>query len=311
MMRFTAFLIGLAIAASPGLAQPVPVTEQVIVTAPKQRPEDALNHFIIAHAAPTPALGKIGRWKTGICPVTIGLPAKFDTFITQRIIRVAMLAGVPLDSHEPCRPNIAVLATDKPQALLDYVRLKRPALLGFHYRAHTQALATMRLPIQAWYSTATEDFDGFISADMPSGDMGYGLMSADSAGASARGFDLAAFNVARVSGSRATGDGLQSQFTTAIVVIDTSRIAGQQIGALADYIAMLALSQAPSYDGCQAVPTITNLMAAGCGDGMKPAGLTDIDATYLRGLYRMDAGRSYLGERSSIAYEMKKDLGGY
>jgi hypothetical protein len=59
------------------------------------------------------------------------------------------------------------------------------------------------------------------------------------------------------------------------------------------------------------VPTINNLMAAGCAAEMKPAALTDIDATYLRGLYKMNAGSSYLGQRSSIAFEMKKDLGGY
>jgi hypothetical protein len=93
--------------------------------------------------------------------------------------------------------------------------------------------------------------------------------------------------------------------------VDTNRIAGQTIGALADYIAMLALSQAQTYDDCQPVPTITNLMSSGCSDGMKPDTITDIDATYLRGLYKMDAGRTLLGERGSIAYAMKKELGGY
>jgi hypothetical protein len=301
MTRITG-LLAFLIAALPAWAQdaPAPPVEHVIVTAPAQRPEDALNQFIISHAAPSPALGKVSRWKTGICPVTIGLPDKYNQYITQRIIRVAMMAGVPLDHHEPCRPNVAVLATDQPQALLDFVREKRPALLGFHYRPHTQALATVRLPIQAWYSTATEDFDGFISADLPSSDLGYGVMST-----------LGETRLMHVTGNRAIGDGLKSEFTTAIVVVDTTKIAGQEIGALGDYIAMLALSQAPSYDACQAVPTITNLMAPSCAAALKPEGLTDIDATYLRGLYKMDAGRSYLGERSSIAFEMKKDLGGY
>ncbi len=69
--------------------------------------------------------------------------------------------------------------------------------------------------------------------------------------------------------------------------MDTQEIAGLQIGALADYIAMLALSQGQSYDTCQSVPTITNLMASGCAADMKPAALTDIDRTYLRGLYKM------------------------
>jgi hypothetical protein len=273
--------------------------ENVIVTAPKQRPEKALNSFIIGHAAPSPLLGKIARWKTGICPVTVGLPDKFNLYITQRIVRVAMTAGAPLDSSVPCRPNIVVLATPEPQKLLDFIRQKRKALLGFHYRPQAQRIATMTLPVQAWYSTATEDFHGLISADLPTGDLGYGVMST-------LGY-LARYNT---SGSR-LGDGLKSEFTTAVIIVDTNKIAGQEIGPLADYIAMLALSQGQYYDVCQEIPTITNLMATGCGGDMKPAALTDIDVTYLRGLYKMDAGTSFMGERGSIAYEMKKDLGGY
>jgi len=304
--RFTVLLAALA----PGLifaftasaeqpAAPQSAVESVIVTAPALRSEKALDNFVIGHTAPSPFLGKIARWKTGICPVTVGLPDKFNLFITQRIIRVAMAVGVPLDSHEPCRPNVAVLATPEPQKLLDFIRQKRVALLGFHYRPQAMRLATMTLPIQAWYSTATEDFWGLIEADLPNGDLGYGVMST-----------LGNIHRFHVSGAR-TGDGLKSEFTTAVIVVDTNKIVGQEIGPLADYIAMLALSQASSYDTCQDVPTITNLMASGCGADMKPAAMTDIDMTYLRGLYRMDAGSSFLGQRGSIAYEMKKDLGGY
>jgi len=304
--RFTVLLAALA----PGLifaftasaeqpAAPQSAVESVIVTAPALRSEKALDNFVIGHTAPSPFLGKIARWKTGICPVSVGLPDKFNLFITQRIIRVAMAVGVPLDSHEPCRPNVAVLATPEPQKLLDFIRQKRVALLGFHYRPQAMRLATMTLPIQAWYSTATEDFWGLIEADLPNRDLGYGVMST-----------LGNLHRFHVSGAR-TGDGLKSEFTTAVIVVDTNKIVGQEIGPLADYIAMLALSQASSYDTCQDVPTITNLMASGCGADMKPAAMTDIDMTYLRGLYRMDAGSSYLGQRGSIAYEMKKDLGGY
>jgi hypothetical protein len=297
---FALLLAGLGFAATAS-AQPqgTPV-ESVIVTAQKQRPEEALNQFIIVHAAPSPALGKIARWKTGICPLAIGLSPKFNQFITQRLIRVAMLAGAPLDSSEPCRLNILILATSQPQDVLDFVRTKRPALLGFHYRSQSARIAAMHLPIQAWYSTATEDFHGLVAADIPNGDLGYGVMSTTGA---PRGVN--------VSGNRAIGDGLKSELTTAIVLVDAGKIGGKEIGALADYVAMLALSQAQSYEDCQPVPTITNLMASGCAEGTRPDGITDIDATYLRGLYKMDAGRSLLGERSSIAYEMKKELGGY
>jgi hypothetical protein len=280
-------------------APPSPAIENVIVTEPRLRTERALDNFIIAHAARSPFLGKIARWKTGICPLTIGLPERFNLYVTQRIIKMAMASGAPLSRDEPCRPNVVVLATPEPQKLLDFIRDKRPALLGFHYRPQAQRIATMSLPVQAWYSTATEDAWGFISADLPSGDLGYGVMST-----------LGYQRQFHVSGMR-TGDGLKSEFTTAVVILDTGKIGGQEIGPLADYIAMLALSQGQYYGTCQDVPTITNLMAPDCGAQMKPAAITDVDMTYLRGLYNMNTGGSYMGERASIEWEMKKDLGGY
>jgi hypothetical protein len=285
-------------------AEPAPEigVENVIVTAPALRTERALENFIIAHSAPTPWLGKIARWKKGICPLTVGLSPRLNLYISQRILRVAVMTGAPLDKGETCRPNILVVATDQPQALLDFVSTKRPALLGFHYKSQRQRIATMTLPVQAWYSTATEDFRGFISGDLPSWDLGYGVMSSS--------FGTLGFGSTSVSGSR-VGDGLKSELTTAIILLDQGKITGQQIGPLADYIAMLALSQGQSYDTCQNVPTINNLMATGCAAEMKPAALTDIDATYLRGLYKMDAGKSFLGQRGSISFEMKKELGGY
>jgi len=282
---------------APGIA-----VENVIVTAPALRTERALDNFIIAHSKPTQWLGKIARWKNGICPLAVGLSPQLNLYISQRIIRVAMMTGAPLDKGETCRPNILVIATDQPQAFLDFMSTKRPALLGAHYISQRQKIATMTLPVQAWYSTATEDFRGFISGDLPSWDLGYGVMSAS--------YPSMGFANTYTSGSR-TGDGLKSQLTTAVILVDKQKIVGQEIGPLADYIAMLALSQGQSYDTCQDVPTINNLMAANCAAELKPAALTDIDATYLRGLYKMDAGQSYRGERSSIVFEMKKELGGY
>ncbi len=307
--RLAAFAAPLVLASTVSaqpLAEPSNDTvDNVIVTAPRLRPEKALDSFIIAHAKASPALGKISRWSDGVCPITIGLPAKFNQYVTQRIIRVAMTAGAPLAPAEPCRTNVIVLATPQPQALLDFVRTKRPELLGFHYKSRAVRHATMKLPVQAWYSTATEDARGFIQADLPqlSFEMGELLASQVGGGVMTSG-------TRRVTGNR-TGDGLKSQFTTAIIIVDTTKIAGQEIGPISDYIAMLALSQGQYYDVCQDIPTITNLMAAGCGPEMKPVALTDIDVTYLRGLYRMSPGLSYVGQRGSIAFNMKKTLGGY
>jgi len=273
--------------------------ESVIVTAPKDRPEKQLDDFIIAHAAPSPYLRKIARWKNGICPLTVGLSPELNMYVNQRILRVAVAVGAPLDSKEPCHPNIIVAATPQPQAVLDMVREKRPVLLGYHYTSREKQLATMTRTVQAWYSTATEDFYGIVQPDGG----GYNLAAMDAMR------ELGLFSV-HVSGSR-VGDGLKSQFTTAMILVDSSKIGGQPIGPLADYIAMLALGQGQYYDECQPVPTITNFTAPKCDSPMKPAGLTDIDMTYLRGLYHMSPGGSYMLERAHIAFAMKKELGGY
>jgi hypothetical protein len=279
---------------APGMA-----TESVIVTAPAARPEKALDNFIISHAAPSALLGKVARWKTGICPITIGLTPKLNLYVTQRIIRVAMMAGTPLDSKEPCKPNISVLATPHPQELLDMLRTKHGALLGFHYMSKAKDVATMRYPVQAWYSTATEDYWGFIQADEPG--LHFGKIMPKIEGMN---------SILHVSGFHGM-DGLKSQFATAIIIVDTKKIVGQQIGPLADYIAMLALSQVQSYDACQELPSITNLLASGCSNDTKPSALTDVDVAYLRGLYKAEAGATFVGERGAIAFEMKKNLGGY
>ena len=282
----------------------VDAVDNVIGTAPRLRPEKALDGFIIAHAKATQTIDKIARWRTGLCPITIGLPPKFNQYVTQRIIRVAMTAGAPLDPKEPCQPNVIGLATAQPQALMDLVRVKRPGLLGFHYRPRRARLAAMSLPIQAWYSTATEDARGFLYYDLPSQLFDGGFSPTDPV----QGFS--GWDGFRVSGNR-TDDGLKSQFTTALIVVDTNKIAGQEIGPLSDYIAMLALSQGQYYETCQDIPSITNLLASNCGPEMKPMALTDIDVTYLRGLYRMNVGSSYIGQRAAIAFQMKKTLGGY
>ena len=305
--RLAALTAPVVVAAS-AVAQPLPeprndVVENVIVTAPRLRPEKALDNFIIAHAKASGPDRRIARWRDGICPVAVGMPAQFNQYVQQRIIRVAMTAGAPLAADEPCRPNVVVIATPEPQALLDTIREKAPGMLGFHYRPRAKQIATMKLPIQAWYGTVTEDYRGWIFRDYPSMPVGF-------EGANLLPTSRLLPDGMSVSGNR-TGDGLKSLFAFSLIIVDSKRIAGQEIGPLSDYIAMLALAQGQYYDVCQDIPSITNLMAPNCAPEMKPVSLTDIDVTYLRGLYRMTPGLSYVSQRGSIAHRMKQDLGGY
>jgi hypothetical protein len=62
------------------------------------------------------------------------------------------------------------------------------------------------------------------------------------------------------SGSR-INNGLSNGFFNVVIVAEPGRLYDYEIGALADYITMLALSQPASLDACQVLPSISNMLA--------------------------------------------------
>jgi hypothetical protein len=114
-------------------------------------------------------------------------------------------------------------------------------------------------------------------------------------------------HAASVTGSR-LGDGLRSTYYNVIIVVNPDKLVDYEMGSLADYIALLALTQLNSLDTCQQLPSIVNMLASGC-DG-KVNALTDSDLAYLRGLYKMSPDRTLRTQQDEIAYQMKEILGG-
>jgi hypothetical protein len=102
--------------------------------------------------------------------------------------------------------------------------------------------------------------------------------------------------------------GLQSQFQSVLVMADTSKLAGRDLRAVSDYIAVLALTQAKAVDGCRDLPSITELLSPDCPDSQIVLQATAADLAYLRGLY--DTESTLFGDlqQGSIATEMKRSL---
>jgi hypothetical protein len=201
---------------------------------------------------------------------------------------VAAWVGAPVNDKESCQHNIAIVFTAAPQALLDKVRKNQPWFLGYHdSSAQADQMAKVTHAIQAWYTTATIDANGNPQFD---------------AGGMQGGIKFYA-----ITGNR-TGDGLRSTFYDVIIVVDPNTLVDYEIGSLADYIAMLALTQSNALDTCQQLPSIVNMLAAGCE--RKPDALTDNDLAYLRGLYKMNTDRTWRSQRDEIAYQMKRSLEG-
>jgi hypothetical protein len=283
-------------AAHAQVANPSSRLETVTVTAAKLDLGDIIRSYVKGFAAPSPYLGKIARWKSGVCPKVMGLQPDAAALVADRITAVAKIVGAPVAS-EPCRTNVEIVVTPQPQALLDALREKRPDVFGYSSGpSQTASMAIMNRPIQAWYVTVTEDYAGILHRDEMLDDCAIRTGRRQDCSMLVSGFSLS--------------DGLKSDFVNAIVVVDSSRIGALQIGALADYAAMEALAQTQAADDCRALPTVTNLVSAGCPLPNKSGALTETDIAYLHALYRVQPDAKLNMQEHQISHDMQKSLSG-
>ncbi len=208
-----------------------------------------------------------------------------------------------------------MIFTTTPQALLDNIRKHDPNYLGYaENSSEKQKLATVTRPIQAWYATETVDLDGRRTTDSAR-QVGTGFTLQNfsahslptSMGVNRDPIDLPNASFARVTGNHIT-DGARSAFNHIIVIVNSSKLAGQKIGPLVDYIAMLSLTQLNALDTCQQLPSIVNAMTSDCDQ--KVEGMTNIDVAYLRALYRMGSDKSLIWQQNDIADQMTAALAG-
>jgi len=273
------------------LAETATPPESVTVTGTRLRL--TFQKFLRGFVAPTQTTGKIARWERRICPLVVGQSPHFAAFITQRIKYVALAAGAHVNTEPSFKPNIEVVFTTTPQALLENVRQHDVYWLGYAETiAQLDKLAIVTRPIQAWYATESRDANGrlFFDTDILSNRNGNFLFEP---------MHYAA-NASRIS------DGIKSGFNHILIVVDSNKLAGQKIVPLADYISMLALTQVSSLDGCQQLTSIVNILASDCEHSED--GLTPFDMAYLQGLYRMNADRGLMFQRNDIASVMADAL---
>jgi hypothetical protein len=311
MTRAAAAGLMLLVALAAGVsAQPArPPVESVTVTGLKDAPQAVVDHFVQAFAKPSYLTGKMGRWENGVCPDTTGLAPKYAAFISRRVRKLATLVHAPVDKDSKCRANIEIVFTTTPQDLLDTVRRRHKVYLGYHSSsAQADQLAVVSRPIQAWYLTATKDLDGKVDVDSLYGQSTTAVADfiEDTKGG---GSGVGTRNGTRkVTGGRLR-DGVRTIFRNVIIAADPTKLTDYEVGALADYIAMLALTQLNSLEVCQPqLPSIINLLAKDCPN--PPNQLSESDLGYLKGLYSMSADGNMRMQQDDIAHQMKQTFKG-
>ncbi|OJT95536.1 MAG: hypothetical protein BGN82_10615 [Alphaproteobacteria bacterium 65-7] len=288
MSKRIAILAGAFLACAWGAAaQP---EETVTVTGTREA-ERAAEEFVQSQGAATAMAGKMARWEVGVCPLTSGLAPRYATFISQRIRDVARAAGAPV-AEAGCKPNMDIVFTTTPQGLLDNLRQKHRPYLGYHGSLRAaDRLAKVTKPIQAWYVTATTDLNGKSKIDQ---------MVQEFCDPFAPDCPLGV----QVTGLRAL-DGIRSSLFHVTVVADPASLKDYEIGALADHIALLALSQGAPHEGCQALPSVSDLLSPGCAGATE---LSAADKAYLAGLYAMNPDMALSAQRGGVAQQVKKAL---
>lgn len=292
-------------------AAPPPKPIGTVTVTGKRRTEQEIIRTVIApfvarHAARDAKTGLLVRGPPeGVCPITLGLSAGFNDFVTARVVAVAKSVGAVVQRIGKCRPNVQVVFTTDAQGFVNQmVEKSRGAILGFHVVGQERALIHVSRPIQAWYVTGTlnavpTSFVQFVGTDP--GTMGFlGGVMMDRNDGSQPYSGL---------GSRLTPRN-SSQIMNVLIVADLDKLDGHEVGPVSDYIAMLALSQAPSLDACGELPSILDLMASDCPGRAKPQALTDSDMAFLKALYAADITISGARGRDRVAHGMVQALDG-
>jgi hypothetical protein len=283
----------------PVTANPAEIPD-VTVTAPRpptheELAGDSLPQFVVHHATVhyfnTGVTGSLARWRGGkrsICPRTSGLSPEQNAFVTARLRALATYVGAPVQPGPQCEYNVTITFTDSPQGTMDEVFKWATVYFRNRYSGGMRDLIEFRSDheIQGWYLMG-----GGLNADLALAHLDVWPIWPQ---------------IIRRSNESGSGSGIG----VVILVVDTTKVIGYTIGAIADYLAMLTLSVVQSPDHCDPLPSILDLTSSSCGKRERPTAMTAGDLAFLKALYYKNTGLGRSLTRSQIQNNMVRQFEG-
>lgn len=232
---------------------------------------DAVYRFVVHHATVhyfnSGVRGNLAVWHGGmaetICPAAFGLDSRFNEFVSARFRAVATSVGAPLQADPKCDGNVRIFFTNEPDKVMERVA----SWASVYFRGRYGALKRLieyrgDRAIQGWYFTTN---GGVPNASITLQPIGL----------------LPVWPQISPRGESAAIRGIG----TVMLVVDTTKVAGYTIGAIADYVTMLSLSIVQSPDYCDPLPSILDLLSSGCSARDPPMAMTAGDFAFLKALY--------------------------
>ena len=254
--------------AIPGASHETPSSlDTVIVQARRDREIKRQITKFVSGGVVTYSNDSLERWNQPICPLMAGLPDKPAQFIRARVSQIANDSHAPLGA-EHCKPNLVVVFTNDPDLLVD----------KWHKRIHglfntcnglgpVKRFLHSRQPVRVFYNAQ------FASAGGPSaGDL---ILDGVNPGTHSDCFTTSTVGTY-------LHRGRIQELTSVIIVVDGRQTTTNNIGQLADYIAMIGLAQIRLQADTGTAPSILHLFQ---GSDPQPQGLSPWDEAFLHSLY--------------------------
>lgn len=212
----------------------------------------------------------LARFTTPVCVGAAGLPVAQLEAISDRIVRVALNAGIAV-ADPGCRPTILVVFADTPAATIERLRLRSAGLFGNLSLDEIRHITARKGAAYAWSTAQVFSRDGQPAVN--------GVV---------RGYAVSAVHLP-----------FRRDMIASVVLFDRAAIVGRGIEQLADYAAMRALTGTDPIDA-KGTDSILTLF-----DGPPPPDrLTPLDAAFLRGYYAGPGNVTALAKRGQIATAM-------
>lgn len=259
-------------------------------------------YTIAADTNASPARWRGGRAET-VCPVTVGLDPAYNDFVSARIRAVAAYVGAPVAIGAGCAPNIEVVFTPEPRKPMesflmksDMNRINTEGLLPYQETLDISG----RHAIQGWWRVVGTTAIINTEASLIGGGQVRGLWQRV----------IPAGLGSTPIGTRLKGRYGGPSILTALLVINTPKLAGASMGTIADYLAFVSLSLAQNPDHCDPLPSILDLMAPSCSQRPAPVTLTAADIAFLKAIYSRNSPQVATPDVIQIEILMRQQLTG-
>ncbi|PIB92200.1 hypothetical protein [Caulobacter sp. FWC2] len=222
--------------------------------------------------------GMVSRRSPQLCPVVAGAGKIVDDYVRSRLRQIAGDVGLRFETQK-CYPNLMILFSREPELMLDQARRRGKIRYDTISLPRIDRFKANTNPVR-WLS-----YTGEVPAygDISSGDTDIRAMRAPDS------------HILQPVASR---------LHYSLVVVDARKTDGVEIGALADYVSLVALADIRPDATQPDQASILNLFVEPGG----PKRMTASDKAYLRGLYKLKTDRIGPDQLGALTSAMATEL---